>query len=157
MTQQPSLPADLHAAAHSPRPALCIGVDVVQVSAIEASLTDFGERFSRRFFTEHELSYAVQAPALAAQRLAARFAAKEAAIKAFGLSEAGISWRDIEVRKQPSGACTLILHHKAAALARPERFAEIALSLSHDGDYATAMVAALARSDEFSSTTPNPS
>jgi holo-[acyl-carrier protein] synthase len=145
--------ADRPIASRAQRPALCIGVDVVQISAIEASLADFGERFSRRFFTEHELSYAAQAPALTAQRLAARFAAKEAAIKAFGLSEAGIGWRDIEVRKQTGGACALTLHNKAAALAQPARFAEMALSLSHDGDYATAMVVALAHAQESTPTT----
>ena len=152
--EHPLSTATLHT--RSKPPALCIGIDLVQISAIEASLAEFGERFSRRFFTDHELSYAGQSPTLTAQRLAARFAAKEAAIKAFGLTEAGISWRDIEVCRQASGACTLALHDKAAALARPERFTEIALSLSHDGDYATAMVAAQICSDESSSTTPIP-
>ena len=80
---------------------------------------------------------------LAAERLAARFAAKEAALKAFDLGNEGVDWRDIEVRKLAGGACRLELHGKAAALAAERGAGEIALSLSHDGDYATAVVTAL--------------
>lgn len=124
---------------------LRVGVDIVQVSGIRASIEAFGDRFTRRFFTGDEVAYAHTSETLAAERLAARFAAKEAAIKAFGLSEVGIDWRDIEVCKHTDGSCSLALHRKVAAHVRPERFSHIALSLSHDGDYATAMVAAMAR------------
>ena len=131
-------PPELH------RPGLRIGIDVVQISAIEASLAEFGERFTRRVFSDDEAAYALQAPALTAQRLAARFAAKEAAIKTFGLSEAGVAWRDIEVRRAAGGACSLVLHRRAASLVERSGCTQIAVTLSHDGDYATAMVAALA-------------
>lgn len=120
-----------------------VGVDLVQISAIAESVAEFGERFTHRIFSPGELAYAQAAPALTAQRLAARFAAKEAGFKAFGLSEAGIGWRDIEVQQLPSGGCTLALHGRAAEVAQRSRCTDIALSLSHDGDYATAMVAAL--------------
>jgi holo-[acyl-carrier protein] synthase len=123
---------------------LRVGVDIAQISAIEASLADFGARFLRRIFREGEVAYAMQSPELAAQRLAARFAAKEAAMKAFGLSEAGVGWRDIEVVRAADGACSLVLHAAAAEWAGRSGCSEIALSLSHDGDYATAFVAALA-------------
>ena len=119
-------------------------MDVAQISAIEASLDMFGARFEERIFSKSEVAYARQAPALTTQRFAARFAAKEAAIKAFGLSEAGIDWRDIEVRALADGACAIALHGRAAELAERTGCTEIALSLSHDGDYAIAMVAALA-------------
>ena len=123
---------------------LRVGVDIVQISAITDSITAFGHHFMHRIFCAGEIEYALAAPRLTAQRLAARFAAKEAAFKAFGLSEAGISWRDIEVRKSPDGGCTLVLHRLAAQIAQASGCTEIALSLSHDGDYATAMVAAVA-------------
>ena len=123
---------------------LRIGIDIAQISALEASITAFGERFTRRLFSDAELAYAERTPTLTAQRLAARFAAKEAAIKAFGLSEAGVSWRDIEVQRAPDGSCSLALHGTAAAWVERSGCTQIALSLSHDGDYATALVAAQA-------------
>ncbi len=123
---------------------LRMGIDITQISAIAASIANFGERFMQRIFSADEVAYATQVAALTAQRLAARFAAKEAAIKAFGLSEAGIGWRDIEVTRAADGACSLALHRRAAALAAQSGCTEISVSLSHDGDYATAVVAALA-------------
>ena len=125
-------------------PGLRIGIDIAQISAIDASLASFGERFLSRIFTDGEVAYATDVPALTAQRLAARFAAKEAAMKAFDPSEAGIGWRDIEVTRNAEGACALALHARAAAIVEQSGCTEISVSLSHDGDYATAVVAALA-------------
>jgi holo-[acyl-carrier protein] synthase len=71
---------------------------------------------------------------------------KEAAMKVFGLSEAGIGWRDIEVRRAADGSCTLRLHREAARIAAIGGSRQIAVSLSHDGDYATAVVAAVPES-----------
>src|SRR5664279_3574136 len=76
---------------------LRVGVDVVEADSVASAVAAFGERYLGRLFSPDEVAYALAAPACAAQRLAARFAAKEAAIKAFDLSEAGIGWRDIEV------------------------------------------------------------
>jgi len=123
---------------------LRVGIDIVQISAIADSLAEFGDHFTRRIFSADEVAYASAAPTQTAQRLAARFAAKEAGFKAFGLSEAGIGWRDIEVKKSADGSCTLAFHGRAAEAVRRSGCTEISLSLSHDGDYATAMLAALA-------------
>jgi holo-[acyl-carrier protein] synthase len=131
-------------AARAPSAGLRVGIDIAQISAIGASIEAFGARFTGRFFTAAELAYARKAPALTTQRLAARFAAKEAAIKAFGLSEEGIAWSDIEVRRGEDGGCTLACHGRVAALVERSGCTRIALSLSHDGDYATAMVVAMA-------------
>jgi len=120
-----------------------IGMDLVQISRIADSLARFGVRFERKLFTQGELGYAQAAPAQAAERLAARFAAKEAAIKALGLSESGVSWRDLEVRRHPGGECDLVLHGRAAEIARRNGITRLLLSLSHDGEYAGAVVAAL--------------
>jgi holo-[acyl-carrier protein] synthase len=125
-------------------PSLRVGIDITQISAISASIESFGDRFTHRFFTEAERSYATRSPGLDAQRFAARFAAKEAAIKAFGLAEEGIDWRDIEVRRSPDGACALGLHGRVAELVERSGCTQTALSLSHDGDYATAMIVAQA-------------
>jgi holo-[acyl-carrier protein] synthase len=123
---------------------LRVGIDLVQISAIAQSIEAFGDHFMHRIFSDDEVAYAKGSPALTAERLAARFAAKEAAMKVFGLSEAGIAWRDIEVRRDSSGACSLKLHRKAADIAASLGCAQVAVSLSHDGDYATAVVAAMA-------------
>ncbi len=122
---------------------LRVGMDVVDIRRINESIERFGSRFVQRLFSKAEISYALNGEGQAAQRLAARFAAKEAAIKAFNLGEVGINWRDIEVQKLPDGACRLALHGKAASQAERLRVCEIALSLSHDGDYAAAVVTAL--------------
>jgi holo-[acyl-carrier protein] synthase len=131
---------------------LRVGIDVVLINHIEDSLRKFGQRFVRRLFTEQEAAYAMQSQELAPQRLAARFAAKEAAIKAFGWSEASIDWRDIEVVRADSGACHLQLHGRAAELLSAWAPAQIALSLSHDGNYAVAVVTALPSSSTFPDT-----
>ena len=110
---------------------LRVGIDLVQVSRIADSLAQFGDRFLRRIFTDGEIAYATAAPGQTAERLAARFAAKEAAKKALALDAVG--WRQIEVVRAPSGACTLALHGIAAA-------GELAVSLSHEGDLAAAVV-----------------
>ena len=99
----------------------------------------------RRVFTEGEIAYATAAPSRTAERLAARFAAKEAAIKALGLVDRGIDWRDIEVSRMPSGHCELTLRRGAGEAAMLMGAEELAVSLSHEGDYATAVVVAQVR------------
>jgi holo-[acyl-carrier protein] synthase len=122
---------------------LRVGLDVVDIRRVSDSIDRFGDRFVRRLFSEAEISYAHAGEGRTAERLAARFAAKEAAIKAFDLAEAGVNWRDIEVEKLNDGACRLALHGRAAAQAQRLGVRDIALSLSHDGDYAAAVVTAL--------------
>lgn len=133
---------------------LRVGLDVVELSRVRESLDLFGDRFMRRLFSAGEIGYATQSPAHCVERLAARFAAKEAAIKAFALGEVGIDWRDIEVRKLADGACCLALHGKAALQAARLGVSDIALSLSHDGDYAAAIVTALCDANAASRVEP---
>lgn len=121
-----------------------VGIDLVQVSRVEASLARFGERFLRRVFTDTEIAYATSTPARAAERLAARFAAKEAAFKALDLADhVGIGWRQIEVQREQSGKCRLILHGAARAAADAAGVAELSVSLTHEGDYSAAVVLAV--------------
>jgi len=139
----PPLPTD-RSPASTPR----VGIDLVRISRIAESLERFGDRFLRRIFTDDEVAYARSAPALTAERLAARFAAKEAARKAFQLTD-GVDWRLIEVRRLASGDCELVLHAEAS---RRTGRTGAALSMSHEGDYATAVVLAFPEPPE-----PNPS
>jgi holo-[acyl-carrier protein] synthase len=121
-----------------------IGIDLVHIPRIEASLQRFGDRFVARLFTPAEGAYARSgSPPQRAERLAARFAAKEAAIKAFCLAEAGVDWKDLEVLRHDDGSCSLALHGRALEAARAQGLARGLVSLSHDGDYAAAVVAAL--------------
>lgn len=119
------------------------GVDLVRVSSVAESLERFGERFLTRVFTDAEAAYALSAPALTAERLAARLAAKEAVIKALDLSELGVGMREIEVVREPSGRCRLVLHGLARAAADEAGVESLAVSLSHEGDYAAAVVVAI--------------
>lgn len=120
------------------------GVDLVSVPRIAASWAELGDRFLQRLYTPDEQAYALAAPPHTAERLAARFAAKEAVIKALNLSEVGVHWRDIEVRRAADGACSLALHGRAAEVARALGITEMSLSLSHEGDMAVALVVAFA-------------
>ena len=121
---------------HSHDAGLQVGIDLVQVSRVAEPLERFGPAFLRRLFTDDEIAYATAAPELTVERLAARFAAKEAARKALR-APAGIGWRQIEVRRAPSGACDLVLHDAAA---RAAGASATAVSMSHEGDFATAIV-----------------
>lgn len=117
-------------------PKVRVGVDLVQISRVEQALATFGDRFLRRVFTDGEAAYAQSVAGGVAGRLATRFAAKEAAKKALDLD--GIGWRDIEVLKTTSGACELQLHGRAREAADAAGARDLALSMSRDGDYATA-------------------
>jgi holo-[acyl-carrier protein] synthase len=121
-------------------PGARLGFDLARVSGIAESIRLFGRRFTDRFFTPAELDYALSGTGQCAERLAARFAAKEAVIKALNLSEAGVGWRDIEVVKRADGSCSVVLHGEAHRIAQAMGTREILLSLSHDGDCAGAVV-----------------
>jgi holo-[acyl-carrier protein] synthase len=120
-----------------------VGLDLVDIRRMRESIDRFGDRLMQRLFSAQEIAYAKAQDAQTAERLAARFAAKEAAVKAFSLSEVGAGWRDIEVRRHQDGACSLELRGRAAQAAQRLGVTHIALSLSHDGDYAGAVVTAL--------------
>lgn len=122
---------------------LCVGIDTVALGHLRESLAAFGDRFVQRLFTAGEQADAQRSADGGVQRLAARFAAKEAAIKAFGLGEVGVDWRDIEVVRQANGAPQLQLHGRARRHAQGLGVQTMGLSMSHDGEQACAVVVAL--------------
>jgi holo-[acyl-carrier protein] synthase len=127
---------------HSQIP-LSVGIDVVSVDEVAAALSRFGDRYVRRAFTAHEASYCSAAAApVSAARFAARFAAKEAALKALQPEDWWADWRAIEVRRQKSGNCALVLHAEAASLAARRGIDHLVLSMSHEGQVAVAVVVA---------------
>jgi holo-[acyl-carrier protein] synthase len=116
------------------------GVDIVEVGRIAEMVEQHGERFLTRCFTAGELAYC-GAGKRRDEHLAARFAAKEAVLKALGTGwRSGIAWTDVEVQKLPSGAPALVLHGRAAELAQERGIGTWALSLSHTAAYAVASV-----------------
>lgn len=123
---------------------LRVGVDLVAVADVAAAVERFGSAYLERVFTPHERACARGEGAVAAASLAARFAAKEAAIKALEPPPDGPSppWRDIEVVRLASGATRLRLHGTAAYLAARGGIAHWAVSLSHEGATACAVVIA---------------
>jgi holo-[acyl-carrier protein] synthase len=116
------------------------GIDITEVARIAASIERFGERFLRRVFTEGEIRYC-DSKQNRAERYAARFAAKEAALKAIGTGwKRGVAWKDVEVQREPSGRPLLAFHGKAAEIAQQLGVRQTALSLSHTAEHAIAQV-----------------
>jgi holo-[acyl-carrier protein] synthase len=116
------------------------GIDMAEVPRIAASIARFGERFLRRIFTDGEIGYC-DAKANRVERYAARFAAKEAAMKALGTGwNYGVTWRDVEVSRLPGGRPTITFHGKAAAFAAKLGAKHVALSLTHTAEHAIAQV-----------------
>jgi holo-[acyl-carrier protein] synthase len=116
------------------------GIDLIEIARIEDSVERFGQRFLDRIFTAGEQAYCLR-KRKAAESLAARFAAKEAAAKALGTGIShGVSWREIEVVRALSGKPDLRFHGRAAQIAERLGVANAALSLTHSSGMAMASV-----------------
>lgn len=116
-----------------------VGIDVIEIDRIAAVLEKHGERFLMRCFTEKERQRYGARPA----ELAARFAAKEATMKALGTGIRGVRWRDIETLPNRRGKPILVLHGTAKARAELLGFHHFAISLTHSRSDATAVVVAM--------------
>lgn len=120
------------------------GVDLVQIERIERMIEDHGARFLERCFVESELAYAQASAVVQGERIAARFAAKEAVLKALGTGlRDGIDWKDITVTRDDLGAPGVVLEGRAAEIAAERHITGWRLSLSHAGGLAMASVLAL--------------
>jgi holo-[acyl-carrier protein] synthase len=116
------------------------GIDIAEVPRVAESIARFGERFLRRIFTEEEIRYC-DSKANRIERYAARFAAKEAAMKALGTGwSRGIRWRDIEVFRQPGSRPTIRFHGRASEIAAQLGAQNVSLSLTHTTEQALASV-----------------
>jgi holo-[acyl-carrier protein] synthase len=116
------------------------GIDITEVPRVAEAISRFGERFLRRIYTEGEIRYC-ESKANRIERYAARFAAKEASMKALGTGWShGIRWRDIEVYREPGRRPTIRFHGKAAEFAARMGVKNAALSLSHTIEQAIASV-----------------
>ena len=115
---------------------LSTGVDIIEISRVRRVLELYGHRFLGRVYTPGEIAYCRDR----APNLAARFAAKEATMKALGTGVRGVSWKDIEVVRHESGAPSIKLHGRCKQRAQRLGVQGIALSLSHSREYAVASV-----------------
>jgi holo-[acyl-carrier protein] synthase len=117
------------------------GIDIVETRRIEKMLRAHGRRFLDRVFADHEQQYALANRRRAAEHLAARFAAKEAVLKALGTGwRSGIAWTDVQVTRAASGKPGIKLCGKAGRIADSMNIRQWLISLSHTRDYATASV-----------------
>jgi holo-[acyl-carrier protein] synthase len=116
------------------------GVDMAEVPRIRASIERFGARFTRRVYTAAEIAY-VERKANRYERYAARFAAKEAGMKAIGTGwRRGVTWHDFEVTNLASGKPVLRLDGVAARIAAELGVRRISLSLTHTAELGMAHV-----------------
>jgi holo-[acyl-carrier protein] synthase len=112
-----------------------LGIDIIKVARIRDTLARFGGRFSGRVLTPAEQRYVRDRP----ETFAGRWAAKEAVSKVLGLGVRGIGWRDIEIERLPTGQPAVQLHGRAAQRAEQLGMERIAVSITHESDYAVAI------------------
>ena len=112
-----------------------LGIDIIKVDRIAKSIAKFGSRFSDRVLTPAERHYVRDRP----ETFAGRWAAKEAVSKVLGLGVRGIGWKDIEVVRLPTGQPSIQLHGRAAQRAEQLGMGRIAVSITHESDYAVAI------------------
>jgi phosphopantetheine--protein transferase-like protein len=112
-----------------------LGIDIIKVARIRDTLQRIGPRFSNRVLTPGERRYVRDRP----ETMAGRWAAKEAVSKVLGLGVRGIGWQEIEVERLPTGQPAVKLHGRAAKRAEQLGMGRIALSISHESEYAVAI------------------
>ena len=117
-----------------------VGIDLVDVDQVESAIAAHGDRYLRRVYTDREVADCGGFEAPSAERLAARFAAKEAAFKALRLGDV-LPFHDIEVVRSPDGAPELALHGRAAGVAAVLGAEDLSVSLTHERGLAAAVVA----------------
>ncbi|HEV7584504.1 MAG TPA: 4'-phosphopantetheinyl transferase superfamily protein [Solirubrobacteraceae bacterium] len=124
-----------------------VGIDLVSVQTVRESISEHGEHYLTRVYSEREVRDCTTASGPDPERLAARFAAKEATLKVLRPGDVGIPWFTIEVVRQPEGWVALELAGAAAELAAKAGITELALSITHEGGFASALVVASCASE----------
>lgn len=117
-----------------------IGIDIVDIGRVERLLARYGDRFTARVFTDAEAEYAGKS-VRPAERLAGRFAVKEAVLKAFGTGKSGgILWRDVETVRGPMGRPHVNLYGLASNYMNKLKGEVIHVTITHDAGKAVAFV-----------------
>ena len=115
---------------------ISVGTDIIEIHRIEQAVLSWQDSFLRRIYTEAELESCRNR----ASSLAARFAAKEAVMKALGTGAKGIKWRDIEILSDSEGAPVIQLHGRARRKAEENGIAKFSVTMSRCKEYAVAVV-----------------
>ena len=120
-----------------------VGVDLIDIDRIREVLGRFPDRFRLRVLTEHEQRYCGRR----VERIAGRWAAKEAISKVLGLGVRGVGWREIEILPNRAGAPQVYLHARAARRAAAMELGTVTVSISHERHMAVAVAVAHRRDD----------
>jgi holo-[acyl-carrier protein] synthase len=126
-----------------------LGTDIVEIDRLESMYLKYGEKFLKKTFTDYEIDYCLSRPVHIAQRLAVRFAVKEAVSKALkvGINKLGwnkgINWKDVEVRRNQNGDVFVVLYGKALEFQQTYGITDWELSVSHSRANAVATVTGL--------------
>jgi holo-[acyl-carrier protein] synthase len=121
---------------------LRVGTDLVSIDTVRGSIETHAEHYLERVYTQRELGDCRTPKGIDPERLAARFAAKEATLKVLRPRDEGIPWNSIEVRRDPYGWVELELSGAAATLATAAGVTQLSLSITHEGEFAAAIVVA---------------
>ena len=114
------------------------GIDIIEINRIKSVLEKYPDKFLKRIYTKNELDYCKNKP----NRLAARFAVKEAVMKTLGTGIKGVGWKDIETIRKPGQRPLIKLHNRALAKSKKLWIKNISISISHSKDYAIAFAVA---------------
>jgi holo-[acyl-carrier protein] synthase len=126
---------------------LGVGVDLVRIQRLREVVERWQERFLHRVFTEAELAYCLKRRD-PIPHLAARFAAKEATLKALGTGlTMGISWHELEVQRESGEAPRMVLSGRCRAIREALGGREVLISITHDSDYALAQAMLVGKPD----------
>lgn len=112
-----------------------LGIDIIRIERIRAAIERFGDRFHKRVLTDREHAYVRDRP----ENFAGRWAAKEAVSKVLGLGVRGVGWREIEIVRLPTGQPSVSLSGRALRRAEQLGMGRIAVSISHEAEYAVAI------------------
>jgi len=119
----------------------CIGTDIIEINRIDQAIKRWGTRFLQRIFTQQEITLYQNKPS----SLAARFAGKEAVIKALAPQKGRFSWKEIEILSEPGGKPSIKLYGRAQKQATSLGLDSLDISLSHCREYAIAFVSGITK------------
>lgn len=121
-------------------PTIKIGTDICQINRIKSAYKHWGKRFLKRVLTNNEIKYVTSKKKNLINRLAGRYAAKEAMSKVLGTGLKGVYFKEIEILRESSGAPKIVLHKRAKQKAKEKRLISFEVSISHERGFALAFV-----------------
>ena len=124
-------------------PTVKIGTDICQINRVKSVYKHYGKRFLKRVLTINEIKYVTSDTRNLVTRLAGRYAAKEATSKVLGTGLRGVYFKEIEILREQSGAPKIVLHNRAKKIAEEKKLTDFDVSISHEKDFAIAIVIAL--------------